>query len=103
MFEKNVEKEFPPQMIYNANVREHDRMEKIVDGKRCVEGLYEVTFLIYNNDGLFRNDIGRDIDLGQDIARPVLFVLITENAGTKNEKTYINRMVTPSSYYPQVD
>lgn len=97
-FEKNVNREFPPQKLYNINIEELGRFEgKVVEDKECTIGLYKVSFLIHKNDGLFRSDIGRDLNLGVDVARPLLFELVTFDAGTENEKTYINNLYTESS------
>lgn len=100
-FEKDVNRQFPPQMIYDIKVREHARQAVAIDKKNCILGLYEVSFLIHKNDGLFRSDIGRDIELGQDVARPLFFELLTENPGTANEKTVINNLYTESSILSQ--
>lgn len=92
-FERNINREFPPQMIYNITVDEKARVGNVtVDDKSCIIGLYEVSFLIHNNNGLFRNDIGKNMDLGTDVARPLYFELITYNAGTGSEKTYIQHI-----------
>lgn len=97
-FEKDINREFPPQMVYNIEIKEEARVpDMVVDNKSCVIGLYRVSYLIHKNDGLFRSDIGRDIDLGKDIARPLYFELITFGAGTADEKTYINNLYTESS------
>lgn len=93
-FEKDINREFPPQMIYDITVTELARADAVVDNQSTVVGLYKVSFLIYGNDGLFRNDIGKDIDLGLDVARPLYFELHTTGAGTGNEKTYINHIYT---------
>ncbi|MBE6681741.1 MAG: hypothetical protein E7600_05630 [Ruminococcaceae bacterium] len=93
-FEKNINREFPPQMIYDITVTELAKADAVVDNQSTIVGLYEVSFLIYGNDGLFRNDIGKNIDLGLDVARPLYFELHTTGAGTGNEKTYINHIYT---------
>lgn len=97
-FEKNVTREFPPQKVYNIDIEELGRFDgNVVDGKECIVGLYRVSFNIYKNDGLFRSDIGKDINLGVDVARPLLFELITYDEGSENEITYINNLYTESS------
>lgn len=101
-FEDNINREFPPQMVYDIKIIEQARIPStVINGKECVIGLYEVSYLIHKNDGLFRNDIGKDIDLGKDMARPLFFELITYDAGTQNEKTYINNLYTASSIKSQ--
>ena len=87
-FEKNFDREFPPQEIKNCVVKECYRnvVGEKYEGKDCTYSIYEVTFEIKNNDFLFRNDM----DHGK--ARLLYFELVTFNAGTSNEATYIKNM-----------
>lgn len=94
-FEKNPSRKFSPQRIYDISVRELARTDKnntsfTYDGKPCVFGYYIVDFKIFKNDGLFRRDFN------ENASRPLVFELVTFDAGTNNEKTYIKNIYLPS-------
>ncbi len=95
-FEKNVERKFSPQRIYDISVTELARTDKSdtsynYDGKTCVFGFYMVDFKILKNDGLFRRD------LEENTSRPLIFELVTFDCDTKNEKTYIKNLYSQNS------
>lgn len=95
-FEKDPYRIFAPQRIYDISVRELARTEKsdtsfTYDGNPCVFGFYIVDFKILKNDGLFRRDIE------ENASRPLIFELVTFDAGTQNETTYIKNLYTPDS------
>ena len=94
-FEKNVERQFPPQRVHDITVREMGRYGDEKNG--VIHGIYYVDYKISKNDNLFRNDIGWSADIGSETSRPLYFQLITHNPGTDNEKTYIANMYTESS------
>ncbi len=101
-FEKYVDRVFPPQRVYNITVKEIARTDVddtsyTYDGKPCVFGFYEVEFMILKNDGCFRRD------LPENASRPLIFELVTFDAGTENEKTYIKNLYTPSSLVNNAD
>ena len=94
-FEKNVERVFPPQRVYDIEVRELGRFKDT--DKNVLNGVYKVTYKINKNSNLFRSDIGWDPVNETDIMRPLIFELITENPGGKNEKTYISNVYTETT------
>ncbi len=92
-FEKNVERSFPPQRIYDITVKELSRTfgsqgSYNYDGQDCEYGYYVVEFKILKNDAHFRRD------LAENASRPLIYELVTFNAGTKDEKTYIRNLYT---------
>ena len=89
-FEKNVERQFPPQRVHDITVRELGRFED--GGKKVIHGVYLVDYKINRNSNLFRNDIGWNSELEIETSRPLYFHLITENG-----KTYISNMYTEST------
>lgn len=94
-FEKNVDREFPPQRVYDIVVRRLFSAPGTSDGKDCVRSIYRVDYKINKNSNLFRSDIGRRDD--RDVSRPLYFELVTFDEGTDKEKTYIHNMYTESS------
>jgi len=94
-FEKNVERQFPPQRVYDITVRELGRTEDA--GKNVIYGIYYVDYKINRNSNLFRNDIGRNSELGIETSRPLYFHLVTHNPHTEKEETYISNMYTEST------
>ena len=89
-FEKNVEKQFPPQRVYDITVRELGRFND--EEKGVIHGIYLVDYKINRNSNLFRNDIGRNSDLDIETSRPLYFHLIT-----KNDETLISNMYTETT------
>ncbi len=95
-FEKNIKREFPPQMVYDITVRDlYGIHTPNTDGE--IIGIYLVDYKIHKNDNLFRSDIGYKANSDSNISRPLVFELITYNAGTTKEKTYITNMYTTTS------
>lgn len=94
-FEKNVEREFPPQRVHDITVREMGRYEN--PEKDVIYGIYYVDYKINRNSNLFRNDIGRNSELGIETSRPLYFHLVTHNPHTEKEETYISNMYTEST------
>ena len=94
-FEKNIERQFPPQRVHDILVREIGRFED--KEKNVIYGVYFVDYKIDRNNNLFRNDIGRNSDLGIDTSRPLYFELVTKNPHTDSEETHIANMYTESS------
>ena len=94
-FEKNVERQFPPQRVHDILIREIGRFED--KEKNVIYGVYFVDYKIDRNNNLFRNDIGRNSDLGIDTSRPLYFELVTKNPHTDSEETHIANMYTESS------
>lgn len=101
-FEKTIEREFPPQRIYNITIKEIARTDKnsteyTYEGKPCVFGFYEVSFMILKNDGCFRRD------LPENASRPLIFELVTFDCETDSEKTLIKNLYTPNSLIKSYD
>lgn len=94
-FEKNVERQFPPQRVHDITVREMGRYED--DSKNVIYGIYYVDYKINRNNNLFRNDIGWNSDIGAETSRPLYFHLVTYNPHTEKEETYIANMYTEST------
>lgn len=94
-FEKNVEREFPPQRVHDITVREMGRYENTE--KNVIYGIYCVDYKINRNSNLFRNDIGWNAEYGVETSRPLYFHLVTTNPGTENEKTLISNMYTETT------
>lgn len=94
-FEKNVEREFPPQRVHDITVREIGRYRD--EEKNIIYGIYHVDYKINKNSNLFRNDIGWNSELGIETSRPLYFELVTYNAGTDKEQTLISNMYTEST------
>lgn len=88
-FEKHpTDRVFPMQRLYDMRVTELYRTEPgdtayIYRGEPVVYGVYEVRYKIRKNDGEFR------VDLPSDAEMPLIFELMTQNAGTENELTLI--------------
>ncbi len=89
-FEKNIDRQFPPQRVHDITVRELGRFEDA--GKNVIHGVYLVDYKINRNSNLFRNDIGWNSELEIETSRPLYFHLITENG-----KTYISNMYTETT------
>ncbi len=99
-FENNPQREFPPQRIYNISVSElirtfNDTKSYTYEKQPCEYGIYDVTFRLMKNDGLFRRD------LAEDSVRTVRFELVTLNAGTDSETTLIKNLYTLDSIQTQ--
>lgn len=94
-FEKNVEREFPPQRVHDITVREMGRYENTE--KNVIYGIYVVDYKINRNSNLFRNDIGWNAEYEVETSRPLYFHLTTYNPGTDSEKTLISNMYTEST------
>ncbi len=95
-FEKIPDREFPPQRVYNINIKQIARTDPSdtqysYKGKPCVYGFYEVSFMILKNDGCFRRD------LAENSSRALIFELVTLDAGTDSQKTFIKNLYTPDS------
>lgn len=98
-FEKEFDRTFPPQKLYDITVRELLRStrnengeEYTYEGKKCMFGYYIVSYKINENDGLFRRDL-----YSEEVERPLIFELVTFGKGTDNEETYIKNLYTESS------
>ena len=100
-FETDINRKFPPQMVYDITVKEAGRFEGEHKGKHVTRGVYIVDYKIYKNNMLFRRDIGYSNELETDSSRPLVFELITYGANTSNEKTYIHALYTESSITAQ--
>lgn len=94
-FEKNVDRMFPPQRVYDITVREIGRYND--EKKDIIYGVYFVDYKIDRNSNLFRNDIGRNPDLSINTSRPLYFQLVTTNPYTQKSETRISNMYTESS------
>ena len=94
-FEKNVEREFPPQRVHDITVREMGRYENTE--KNVIYGIYVVDYKINRNSNLFRNDIGWLAEYSVETSRPLYFHLVTYNPGTDNETTLISNMYTETT------
>ena len=96
-FEKDFTRKFPPQELFDIEVRElmrttDTREEYTYEGKKCFFGYYIVSYKINENDGMFRRDL-----YDREIVRPLIFELVTFNKDTAKEETYIKNMYTESS------
>lgn len=96
-YEQNINRKFPPQMVYDVTITEAGRFGDSYNGTKCTRGIYIVNYRILKNDNLFRNDIGKDGNSDKDVARAIMFELITFNAGRNNEETYIHNIYTEIS------
>lgn len=96
-YEQDINRIFPPQMVYDVKIDEHSRVKDTYDGKSCVRGIYTVNYRIFENDLYFRRDIGYDSDTEKDVARALIFELITFNCGKPDEETYIHNIYTETS------
>ena len=96
-YEQNINRMFPPQMVYDVKIDEHRRFKSTYDGKSCVRGVYTVNYRILENNLLFRRDIGYDSEKEKDVARALVFELITFNYGKPDEATYIHNLYTETS------
>lgn len=94
-FEKHIDRQFPPQRVYDITVRKILSVQGTYDGKKCLRSVYWVDYKINKNSNLFRNDIGRENE--RDISRPLYFELVTFDEGTNKEVTLIHNMYTESS------
>lgn len=94
-FEKDIDRAFPPQMVYDITVREIQRGS--ADTSSDIYGTYLVDYKILRNDNLFRRDIGYNSEISSDVSRPLIFEILTKNPGKSNEKTTIRAIYTPSS------
>ncbi len=79
---------FPAQRIYDVTVTELGRTDPTdasytYNGKSAVFGVYEVRYKILKNDGELR------YDLPENGENPLIFELVTTDAGTENEATFI--------------
>ena len=90
-FEKNVERQFPPQRVHDITVRVLGRFED--SEKNIIHGVYLVDYKINKNSNLFRNDIGWNSELEIETSRPLFFHLITD----KNNVTKISNMYTETT------
>ena len=96
-FEKNVERQFPPQRVHDITIRLMFAESGVQGKKECLHSIYRVDYKINRNSNLFRNDIGWNPEYSAETSRPLYFELITFDAGTDKEKTYINNMYTEST------
>lgn len=96
-FEKDTERQFPPQRVHDITVRLMFSESGTQGKKECLRSVYHVDYKINRNSNLFRNDIGWNPEYSVETSRPLYFELITFDAGTENEKTYINNMYTEST------
>ena len=96
-YEQDINRMFPPQMVYDVKIDEIGRQKSTYDGKSCVRGVYTVNYRILENDLLFRRDIGYDAEKEKDVARALIFELITFDYGKPTEKTYIHNLYTETS------
>ena len=94
-FEKNTDRVFPPQRVYDITVREIGRYRD--ETKDVIYGVYFVDYKIDRNSNLFRNDIGRNTEFSINTSRPLYFQLVTTDPYTKNAETRISNMYTESS------
>lgn len=94
-FEKHIDRQFPPQRVYDITVRKLLAAAGEYDGKVCLRSVYIVDYRINRNSNLFRNDIGRVNE--RDVSRPLYFELVTFDGGTDKEITLIHNMYTESS------
>lgn len=94
-FEKNVNREFPPQRVHDITVREMGRYENAETN--VIYGIYVVDYKINRNSNLFRNDIGWNAEYGVETSRPLYFHLVTHNPGTEKETTLISNMYTETT------
>lgn len=94
-FEKNPNRKFTKQRIYDINVTflgESDNTKNYTyDGKKCAFSFYEVSYSILKNDGTFRRD------LAERAKRPLVFELVTLLEGKNAGKTYIKNLYTKQS------
>ncbi len=95
-FETNPERDFDPQRVYDILITEIartgiDNSSYKYNGQNCIYGFYKVEFKIYKNSGLFRRD------LEEDSVRPLIFELVTLNASTPDEQTFIKDMYSENS------
>ncbi len=102
-FEKNTERQFPPQRVHDITIRQILAAEGTCDGKKCLNSVYWVDYKINKNNNLFRNDIGWNYEYEVEISRPLYFELVTFDAGTASETTYICNMYTESSMKAYAD
>lgn len=96
-FEQDVNRVFPPQKVYDIEVSpllltEGDGNDYAYENCDCEFGIYEVTYRILRNDGYFRADL-----YDENIARPLIFELVTFNEGENKGKTLIKNVYTKSS------
>ena len=96
-FEKNIDRQFPPQRVHDITVRHLFSEAGTHDGKACLHSIFHVDYKINKNSNLFRNDIGWNPEYAAETSRPLYFELITFDAGTDKEKTYIGNMYTEST------
>ena len=88
-FEKKpADRKFPMQRIYDIKVKElgitdPNDTSYNYNGEAAVFGVYEVSYKILKNDGEFRYDLPE----GGEI--PLIFELVTTDAGTNDERTLI--------------
>lgn len=88
-FEKHpADRVFPMQRVYDITVTELGRTDPgdasyTYNGKPAVFGVYEVRYKILKNDGELR------YDLPEDGENPLIFELVTTDAGSKKETTFI--------------
>lgn len=96
-FEKDVNRIFPPQKVYDIVVQEMlvtqgDNEDYTYEKRDCEFGIYVVSYKIFRNDGYLRADLYE-----RDIIRPLVFELVTFNEGKNKGKTLIKNIYTQSS------
>lgn len=94
-FEKNPNRKFTKQRIYDINVTflgaSDNTKNYTYDGKKCAFSFYEVKYSILKNDATFRRD------LAERSQRPLIFELVTFLEGENEGKTFIKNLYTKQS------
>ena len=94
-FEKNPDREFTKQRIYDINITflgaSDNTKNYTYDGNKCEFAFFEVSYSILKNDGTFRRD------LAERSQRPLVFELVTFLDGENAGKTYIKNLYTKQS------
>lgn len=93
-FEKDFERQFPPQKVYDIIAEElyktsGDGKEYTYDGEKCDFSIFRVSYRIYRNDGYFRPDL-----YDESLVRPLYFELVTFS---DSGKTFIKNLYTETS------
>lgn len=88
---KPLDRTFPMQRIYDIKITELGRTNPndksyVYGSKPAVFGVYEVSYKIMKNDGEFRPDLPSDAE------KPLIFEIVTTDAGSENELTLIKNI-----------
>lgn len=57
--------DFPQQKIFDVKIKKYPYHDQSYESKGIVDEYYVITYKIYHNDGLFRNDIDEESELAQ--------------------------------------